>query len=44
MAFFFAGITKTASDQSMPNPRYAIENWFFGASSFPEDYAPVAAW
>jgi len=35
---------QTASDPSMPNPRYAIENWFFGASSFPEDYAPVAAW
>ena len=35
---------QTASDPSMPNPRYAIENWFFGASSFPADYAPVAAW
>ena len=35
---------QTGSDPSMPNPRYAIENWFFGASSFPEDYAPVAAW
>jgi hypothetical protein len=32
----------TASDPSMPNPRFAIENWFFGASSFPADYAPVA--
>jgi hypothetical protein len=35
---------QTASDPSMPNPRYAIENWFFGASSFPEDYAPIATW
>jgi len=32
----------TGSDPSMPNPRYAIENWFFGASGFPEDYAPIA--
>jgi hypothetical protein len=35
---------QTASDPAMPNPRYAIENWFFGASSFPADYAPVAPW
>jgi hypothetical protein len=35
---------QTASDPSMPNSRYAIENWFFGASSFPEDYAPIATW
>jgi hypothetical protein len=35
---------QTASDPSMPDPRYAIENWFFGASSFPADYAPVAPW
>ena len=35
---------QTASDPSMPHPRYAIENWFFGASSFPEDYAPIATW
>jgi hypothetical protein len=35
---------QTASDPSMPHPRYAIENWFFGSSSFPDDYAPVAAW
>ncbi len=34
---------QTASDPSMPNPRYAIESWFFGASAFPEDYAPIAA-
>ena len=35
---------QTASDPSMPKPRYAIENWFFGSSSFPSDYAPIAAW
>jgi hypothetical protein len=33
---------QTGSDASMPNPRYAIENWFFGASGFPSEYAPVA--
>jgi hypothetical protein len=33
---------QTASDPSMPNPRFAIENWFFGSSAFPTDYAPVA--
>jgi hypothetical protein len=35
---------QTASDPSMPNPRFALENWFFGSSSFPVDYAPVAPW
>ena len=35
---------QTASDPSMPNPRFAIESWFFGSSSFPVDYAPVAPW
>ena len=33
---------QTGSDPSMPKPRYAIENWFFGGSSFPGDYAPLA--
>ena len=33
---------QTGSDPSMPNPRFAIESWFFGASAFPGDYAPVA--
>ncbi len=33
---------KTGSDPSMPKPRYAIENWFFGASAFPREYAPLA--
>jgi hypothetical protein len=32
----------TGSDPSMPKPRYAIENWFFGPSGFPADYAPIA--
>jgi len=32
----------TGSDPSMPKPRFAIENWFFGGSAFPGDYAPVA--
>jgi hypothetical protein len=33
---------QTASDESMRRPRYAIENWFFGGSGFPGEYAPVA--
>jgi hypothetical protein len=33
---------KTGSDPSMPKPRFAIENWFFGGSAFPGDYAPIA--
>jgi hypothetical protein len=33
---------QTGSDPSMPKPRYAIENWFFGGSAFPADYAPIA--
>jgi hypothetical protein len=33
---------KTGSDPSMPRPRFAIENWFFGGSGFPGDYAPLA--
>jgi hypothetical protein len=33
---------KTGSDPGMPKPRYAIENWFFGGSAFPADYAPIA--
>jgi hypothetical protein len=34
---------QTASDPSMPNPRFAIENWFFGASGFPREFAPLMA-
>jgi len=33
---------KTGSDPAMPKPRYAIENWFFGGSAFPTEYAPIA--
>jgi hypothetical protein len=33
---------KTGSDPSMPKPRFAIENWFFGGSAFPTEYAPLA--
>ncbi len=33
---------KTGSDPEMPEPRYAIENWFFGGSAFPAEYAPIA--
>jgi hypothetical protein len=33
---------QTASDPAMPNPRFAIESWFFGGSAFPGDYAPFA--
>jgi hypothetical protein len=33
---------QTGSDPSMPNPRFAIENWFFGASGFPREFAPLA--
>ena len=33
---------QTGSDPSMPNPRYAIESWFFGGSAFPDDYVPIA--
>jgi hypothetical protein len=33
---------QTGSDPSMQNPRFAIESWFFGATAFPSDYAPLA--
>jgi hypothetical protein len=33
---------QTGSDPSMPKPRFAIENWFFGASAFPVEFAPLA--
>ena len=33
---------RTGSDPAMTKPRYAIESWFFGASGFPRDYAPLA--
>lgn len=34
---------QTASEPSMPNPRYAIESWFFGPSAYPAGYVPIAA-
>jgi hypothetical protein len=33
---------QTGSDPSMPKPRFAIESWFFAATAFPADYAPLA--
>jgi len=33
---------QTGSDPAMGKPRYAIENWFFGGSAFPSEYAPIA--
>jgi hypothetical protein len=33
---------RTGSDPNMPKPRFAVENWFFGPSGFPADYAPLA--
>jgi hypothetical protein len=33
---------QTGSDPAMPKPRYAVENWFFGASGFPVEYGPIA--
>jgi len=43
-AVFFDGfyLHRPAIDPDMPNPRYAIESWFFGPSAFPEDYIPLA--
>jgi hypothetical protein len=33
---------KTAAEPTMPNPRYAVENWFFAGTGFPAEYAPIA--
>jgi hypothetical protein len=33
---------QTGSDPDMPNPRYAIESWFFGPSAYPANYVPIA--
>jgi hypothetical protein len=33
---------QTGSDPGMRNPRYAIENWFFGPTGFPAAFAPLA--
>ena len=32
----------TASEPEMPNPRYAVESWFFGPAGFPDEYTPFA--
>jgi hypothetical protein len=32
----------TAIDETMTEPRYAIETWFFGPSAYPREYAPIA--
>jgi hypothetical protein len=32
----------TAADPTMPHTRHAVECWFFGASGFPKEYAPLA--
>jgi hypothetical protein len=32
---------KTGSESHMSKPRFAIENWFFGASGFPAEYVPL---
>jgi hypothetical protein len=42
MFFDHLYLHQTASDPSMPNPRFAIESWFFGPSAFPEDYVALA--
>jgi hypothetical protein len=42
MFFDHLYLHQTASDPSMPNPRYAVESWFFGPSAFPEDYMALA--
>lgn len=34
---------QTGSDPAMPNPRFAIESWFFGASGFPDGFTPLSA-
>jgi hypothetical protein len=31
----------TAAEEEMPNPRYAVETWFFGPSAFPSEYVPL---
>lgn len=33
----------TAAEPGMTEPRYAVECWFFGPSSYPDGYAPLAA-
>jgi len=33
---------QTGSSPGMRKPRYALESWFFGASAFPDSYAPLS--
>jgi hypothetical protein len=33
---------QTGARPSMPNPRFAVETWFFGGSGFPTEYSPLA--
>jgi hypothetical protein len=42
MFFDHLYLHQTASDPEMPNPRFAIESWFFGPSAFPGDYISLA--
>jgi hypothetical protein len=35
-------VHQTASDPTMPHARLAVENWFFGGTGFPAEYAPLA--
>lgn len=44
-AMFFDDVFlhRTGAAEDMPNSRYAIECWFFGASGFPTSYIPLAA-
>lgn len=43
-ALFFDGMLlhQTGSDPSMSTIRFGIENWFIGASRFPENFTPIA--
>lgn len=43
-AFFFDHLYlhRTQFREDFTHPRYAIETWFFGASAFPDDHAPLA--
>ena len=34
--------TRPRPTRRLPDPRFAIESWFFGGSAFPADYAPLA--
>jgi hypothetical protein len=42
MFFDHLCLHKTGSRPEQPNPRYAIESWFFGPSNYPENYVPIA--